>query len=439
MTIQFTRGLLLAKTESVFNVAEALTASTDAFEVISPDFAPDITTQRRAVVSNDISPFENLVTRKVGKMRFSLEVKSNGNTAASVAPRIGSLLKACGFGETQINTAFENVFRVVPHTDNTGDMNFYGATTTYTGGVYLKARVEITTTGGTGVAVAAITHPAEADTTVGGLNAVAMADTDEVILTDGVEIGLHDNDGLEIARFTPDFQTTNPAVGDVYFVHIRPIGYLYKPITDNIESVTMDIQYPDSSGQAIRHRLIGARGTVAINAAIGGFPTFDFEFTGTYNAQVDETTLEGTFEDTDPVQVEYAAMSIAQRYAAKEVSLCASQWAVDMANNIAIRDCINASEASEGAFLTAREPTVSYDPEAVLASVEPLWSYLENGTSVEWWVRHGTVDGNIVLLHAPNQQITGIGYSDRNNIRVFSIDGSLARLSGNDELEILFT
>lgn len=439
MTIQFNRGLLLAKTESTFNVAEALSAAADAFEVINPDFAPDITSQRRQVLASDISPFEALVTRKVGRMTFSLEVKNNGNTAASLAPRIGRLLKACGFTETAITTAAQCVFRTVANTANTGDLNFYGDSTTYTGGVYLKIKCTIKTGGASGVAVASFEAPAEATATVGGLAAISMTDTDEVILTDGTEITLHDDSGNPVVTLTPDFQSNDPVTGDVFWVHVRPIGYLYKPASDNIESVTIDMQYPDDSGQAIRHRLIGARGTVTVNAQVGQFPTFDFDFTGTYVDQVDEATLSGTFEDQDPAQVEYAALALAQRYGSKETALCASQWSIDMANTVSIRDCINGDDAVKGAFLTAREPTISYDPEAILAAQEPIWSYLENGTSVEWWVRHGTVDGNIVLFHAPNHQITGIGYADRNNIRVFNIDGSLARLNGNDELEILFT
>jgi len=439
MTIQFNRGLVLAKTEATFNEVETLDAATDAFEIINPEFAPDITSQRREVVANDISPFESLVTRKVGGMTFSVEVKSNGNTAASVAPRIGRLLEACGFSETQINTAAGNVYRTVPDLANGGLLNFEGTTTTYTGGVYLKVKCTITTGGASGVATATFEAPAEATVATGGLNAVSLTDTDEVLLTDATEILLHDNDGAPIAAITPEFLGSNPETGDVYWVHIRPIGFLYKPKSDNIESLTIDMQYPDDSGQSLRHRLIGARGTVVVNAQVGQFPTFDFTFTGTYVDQVDEATLTGTYEDTDPVQVQYAALAIAQRYAGKQSNLCASTWSVDMANEISIRDCINAQSATEGAFLTARAPTITYDPEAILAAVEPIWSYLENGTSVEWWVRHGTVDGNTVLFHAPNQQITGMAYADRNSIRVFNIDGSLARLNGNDELEILFT
>lgn len=439
MTIQFNRGLMLAKTETTFNEAIALAAADDAFEVINPDFTPDITSQRREVVANDLSPFEALVTRKVGRMTFSLEVKSNGNTGATLAPRIGRLLKACGFAETAIDTAAECVFRNVAGQSNTGDMNFYGSSTTYTGGVYLKIKCTITTGGASGVAIATFEAPAEATTGTGGLNQIALVDTDEVILTDGQEITLHDTSGNAVVTITPDFQSNDPATGDVYWVHVRPIGYLYQPTSESIESVTMDMQYPDDSGTSIRHRLTGARGTVTINAQVGQFPTFDFEFTGTYTDQVDEATLTGTFEDTDPAQVQYAALGLAQRYGSKEVDLCASQWSVDMANEIAIRDCINGANSTKGAILTGRAPTVSYDPEAILASAEPIWSYLENGTSVEWWVRHGTVDGNIVLMHAPNHQLTNIGYADRNNIRAFNIDGSLARLNGNDELQILFT
>lgn len=439
MTIQYNRGLLLARTETTFNEAAALVAADDAFEVINPDFAPDITSQRREVVAADLSPFAALVTRKVGRMNFSLEVKNNGNTAAAIPPRIGRLLKACGFSEQQVNTAAECVFRTVADQANAGDLTFVGSTTAYTGGVYLKIKCTIVSGGASGVAVAMFEHPAEATFATGGTGEIDFTDTGEVILTDGAEIALTDSLGNPIVSITPDFQTANPSTGDVYWIHVRPIGYLYMPTSDNIDSVTIDIQYPDDSGQSIRHRLLGARGTVTVNAQVGQFPTFDFEFTGTYVDQVDEATLSGVFEDQDPTQVQYAALALAQRYGAKETMICASSWSIDMANEISIRDCINEASASEGAFLTARAPTVTYDPEAILASQEPIWSYLENGTSVEWWVRHGTVNGNIVLFHTPNHQITNIGYADRNGIRVFNIDGSMARLNGNDELQILFT
>lgn len=439
MTIQNNRGLLLAKTESVFNTAETLSAADDALEAINPQFTPDITSQRRQVVSNDISPFENLVTRKVGRMTFSLEVKNNGNTDATLPPRIGRLIKACGFTETQLSAASDCVWRVVANNGNTGDLHFYGDSTTYTGSLFLKIKCTITSGGGDGVAIATFEIPAEASATAGGHNQVQMIDTDEVVLNDGTEITLHDNDGNAVVTITPDFQSNNPETGDVYWIHVRPIGYLYTPASDGIESVTIDVQYPDDSGQSIRHRITGARGTFTVNTAVGEFPVFEFEFTGTYVAQADEATLSGTYEDTDPVQVEYAALAVAKRYEEKYTDLCAATWSIDMGNDITIRDCINESNATEGAFLSGREPTVTYDPEAVLAASEPIWSYLEEGTSVEWWVRHGTEDGNTVLFHAPNHQITNISYAERNNIRVFEIEGALSRLSGNDELQILFT
>lgn len=438
MTIQTNRGLVLAAIESSFNEAEALSAATDAFEVIAPDFTPDITSQRRQVVAPDLSPFASLVTRKVGQMSFGIEVKSNGNTDATVAPRVGRLLRACGFAETQINTAAETVFRTVANAANTGDLNFYGTTTVYDGGIISKIKVTITSGGASGVATASFEAPAEAAN--GGGNAqISMTDTDDVLLTDGAEITLHDNAGNPIVSLTPDFQSNNPATGDVYWVHIQPRGYQYLPISDNIPSVTIDMQYPDDSGQSIRHRLLGARGTFTMDMAVGEFPVFNFTFTGTYVDQVDEATLTGTFEDQDPAQVEYAALAIAQRYGEKETGLCAAAVSIDMGNTVVIRDCINGDEASKGAFIVGRQPVISYDPEAVLAAVEPIWSYLENGTSVEFWLKHGTVNGNIVLFHAPNHQITDIAYGDRDGIRTFNIDGSLARLNGNDELRILFT
>ena len=87
------------------------------------------------------------------------------------------------------------------------------------------------TTGGSGGAVFHIEAPEE-----GGLAAVSMTDTDEVTASDGVEIGIHDINGTNVAWVQPNFQSTDPAVNDVYYVTVTPQGYLYKPISASFPS-----------------------------------------------------------------------------------------------------------------------------------------------------------------------------------------------------------
>lgn len=440
MTITYNRGLLLAGVEGTFNVAETLNGTDHAIEVINPDYVPDISSARREVVTTDLSRFSSLTTRKFGTMTFAVELKGNGLTGDAIAPRIGNLLRACGFERTRIDTAVECVYRTVANADNSGDLNFYGSTTAYEGLIYLKLRVEIVSGGGSGSAVAAITAPAEAnETNAGGVAAIAMENTDEVILTDGTEISLHDADGNPIVSITPDFQSNNPATGDVYWVYVRPRGNLYRPVSDNMDSVTLEMFFPDESGTAIKHQLTGARGTFTINAQVGEIPTIEFEFTGSYVDVVDAAMPTPTYETSIPVGVEYAALAIAVQEGAKQTNLCAGQWSLEMGNEVNIRDCINAKESAKGAIITNREPAIAFDPEARLEADSTIWNYLEQDTLLEWWVRHGTQNGNTVLIHAPKAQLVNIEYADRNSIRTWNIDANLSRLSGNDEVEILFT
>ena len=436
MAITFNRYLLMAEVESTFDVQETLVPADDSIEVINPSVAPDISSQRREVGVSTLSPAESLVTRRIGGMNFGVELKGNGETpAGTTAPRVGRLLRACGFSETSVTAAGDLLFRTVANDANGGTLSFTHDTA-HDRRVFLKIKVEITTGGGAGTATAEITAPAEATYDTGGHAGIDFTDSNEVTLS-GSEITLTDVDGNEVARITPDFSGGNPQAGDVYWVHLQPAGYQYLPISENIPSVTIQVTLPDESGTSIRHVITGARGTFTINSQIGGFPVINFEFTGTYVNQDDVTTPTGeVFEDTDPAQVEFAALAFALPEGPKFADVCTNSWTLTLGGNVQPRDCMNSRAATKGSLFTAREPTFSADPEAVLRSEFAFWSFVETGGSLEWWARHGVEAGNTWAVHLPNAQITNITYADRNNIRVFNLDGSAARLSGDDEIRL---
>mgnify|MGYP005842104833 CR=1 FL=1 len=438
MAITFNRYLLMAKTEATFDEAETLSPANDAFEVIGPEPAPDISSQRREVGQASLSPAESFVTRRVGGLNFGVELKGNGVTpAGTTAPRIGRLLRACGFSETSVTAAGDLLFRTVAGDSNTGGAISFTSDTPYDRRVFSKIKVEITSAGGSGTAVAEVTAPAEATYATGGFAKVDMTGVNDVTLTDAAEVPVVDVDGNTVASFTPSFGGGTADLGDVYWLHFQPAGFQYLPISDGIPSLTIAITLPDESGNSIRHTITGARGTFTINAEIGGFPVINFEFTGTYIDQTDVATPTGeSFESTDPAQVQFAALGFALRDDVKFTDVCANSWSIDLGGNVSPRDCINSQAATRGAIFTGREPTLSMDPEAILKAEYPVWSFLEKGLSLEWSARHGTVAGNTWAIHCPNAQITGISYSDRNNIRVFNIDGSAARLSANDEIRL---
>lgn len=553
MTLIYNRGVLLAAIESTFDSPEPMDGE-DAFEVIDPIFEPRITAQERAITPESLSAFGSVVTRMVGRMTFRLEVKSNGNTDASVPPRIGRLLRACGMSEEAITSATPAgcLYRAVADPNNAGDMDF--VCETYNNlGIMTKVKVEV-------LAYEErlhLTHPAEAEgfmgipeigddifdtlgykdggeVTYGGLPRQARWIADEsgetielfqagfavnvggwflnigYILSGWPSAALDEHftpdethirlDGFtrpenqfrysDTLRLQPDFSgiflpdgdnailyvpfgdtwpdyastgetteafrfvahspeddvcfttyfTSNPAQeGDVFWLHTRPIGHVYSPTTDNPESVTLDLFHADENGEAIRHRMTGCRGTVRAVGAVGEVPVFEFEFIGSYVDAQDDPLPAPVYEGQQPVGVEYGALALATEYGPKVPDLCASQWSFDVRNQVVARDDINAFNATRGAALTGRRPRVTFNCEAKLIAETPIWSHMELNRQVEFWVRHGIEDGNIVLFHAPNARITNLRYNNRNGIRDVEVELLLGRLDNNDEYQIIFT
>lgn len=97
------RALVTALTETTFNEENAPSASTDALLVAEPDPNVDITTIERNFARTSISPLPIAAGRKIQTFEFQHEVRGNGSdNIASTAPRVGRLIEACGFTESQI-------------------------------------------------------------------------------------------------------------------------------------------------------------------------------------------------------------------------------------------------------------------------------------------------------------------------------------------------
>jgi len=435
MTILFNKALLLAKIEATFDQDPNPDNVNDAFLVINPDFAPDITILERDNVRTSLSNDARAVGRKIGQITFQHEVRNNGDASGATSPRLGVLLRGCGMLETQIDTPAESVFAFSSNAANVGVFNLTG-TTAYVGTGQRKITLRITTGGGSGVAVGNFTSPAVSD-----LPLIDHTGTDEVTLTDAVEILLHDTTGAQIVGVTPDFLSDTPEAGDVYEFWIRPTGWLYTPRSENFESLTLYLYYPDDTGQSLLHKLTGARGTFDINAPGGNFGTFNFTFTGSYVAPADVATPSGSvFETQKPQQVEQAALTVDDANFGEVVNLCAGSWTVDIANDVQPRECVNEPNSFQGSLIVGREPALGFDPEAVLEATHPFWANLAAGNQIEWHAKIGTTKGNVVDMLARNVQYTGIGYGNRNNIRTYEIEGALAAVTGDgdDELELLF-
>lgn len=418
MTLLTQRAVVLAKIESVFDTDPLPVEATDAILVGQPNYAPDITQLERDVVRQTLSPLATRAGRKIAQMTFTHEVRGSGDDTFAAAPKIGALLRACGMAQTQrLDDAASTIGDAVPNAANTGTIAF-ADTTVYAGLNPRVATITCTTGGASGIAVVDITAPAiGADAAVSQIG-VTVTDASPLTLANGAQV-------------TPTVGTPLVA-GDIWTIPLSPPGYEYTPVSTAFSSVTL---YMFLDG--LLHKMTGCRGTFSADCPGGQFGSFTFTFQGSYVAAEDlALPTAPDYENTLPPQVELAALNISGNEA-----FCAARWAIDIANNVVPRDCVNNNDAFAGVIITGRSPTASFDPEAELVAVHDFWGNLANGTSLSFGAKVGTVKGNIVQFTCPNVQYTQLAYGDRESIRTFDVTMNLATSDvdvGDNELLIAF-
>ena len=100
--ILFQRALVTAEIEATFGVDPVPVPADDALLVADPDFTADITVIERNFARQSLSPLPIATGRKLAQMTFTAEVRGTGDATGVTAPRLGRLLRACAFSETQI-------------------------------------------------------------------------------------------------------------------------------------------------------------------------------------------------------------------------------------------------------------------------------------------------------------------------------------------------
>ncbi len=423
----YDRAVVLAKIESTFGVDPSPSASTDAILVEDPAVSYDITFLERNNVSPTLSPEQSATGRRVASVSFMHEVRNNGNTDGTISPVIGRLLRACGMAEVQSTGANGTIGATQTEGKSSGTSTgtfTYTRTTAYSGTLPRIVNLLCTTAGGSGAVRFTVSAPAIGDLPAINSTSVAMTSATPFTLGGG-------------ATITPTIGTSF-ALGDSYNIALIPAGYAYHPASSGFESVTLYVHY-----EGLLHKVTGARGTFSVEAQGGQYAKFNFEFTGNYEAVSDGTfPTAPVYESTRPQMVELAGLHLKDNPMSSTFisSLTASQFQIDLGNEISIRESINGAAAYAGVMITDRTPTLSFDPESVTVATHDFFGRMASGTPTSFFARIGTTKGNVVVFEAPAVQYSGIGYGNRNNIRTFEVEANLAKntAAGNDELKITF-
>ena len=212
----------------------------------------------------------------------------------------------------------------------------------------------------------------------------------------------------------------------------------YNLVSESQDSVTIEIRESDALGNARSKKIVGARGTMTIEAVKGGIVRCVFEFTGKYVQPTDTAITQFTSPSITPLPQPFLSAGFSFQGVG---SLKVQAVTLDVGNEVVLRNDVNDATGNLSALITGRTPTGSIDPEVELVATQDFYSlWTSNAEGILTYNLTGAA-GNIVTVTAPKAQIDNIGEADRDNLRTAGLDLVLNQsvVAGDDELEIAFT
>ena len=151
---------------------------------------------------------------------------------------------------------------------------------------------------------------------------------------------------------------------------VTSVSVTYLPASASISSMTMAM-YMDG----IIKKIWGARGNVSLKLEDGKPAIFHFTFTGADFSVLDGALLSSgvSYEATIPTAFQNASLTL-DTYAALLGNI-----EINMNNEVALREDVNASSGHKSAVITKRKPTMSIDPEFVTVATYDFYGKLRSG------------------------------------------------------------
>ena len=429
----------------------ALAVASDAYLVEEPVFSPDIAQLERANVRNTLSRDATRAGRKTASLTFRHEVRGSGRnftsnyyvgggsdqnafTSKPSAPLLGRLLEFCGMGWEARAITVGN-FISVEGAGTASGFELGNGSITFPGARPRRFRITLSNPSGNQIT------PSWELLAEGGLPG-ATGSGPAIATSTFTQAGGYTINARGVATFGLRIETLPTTVGssETWEFDLLPAAHVYKPVSDlcDMKSATMYLFY-----DGILHRMTGVRGTWSLEASGADYARYSFTFTGDYHDPIDYPLPTETpgYDNPNPTPVELAQLAVSRAGEPTVTDLAAQQFTVDIANEVAARESINADEAYAGSIITARNPVGTFNPEAVPEDDYPFWGQLSGGDSMNFRaVIGGTGTGNTITHSAPTAQITEISYSERNGLRVYDVSLQFATAgAGDDEIEIAFS
>lgn len=211
---------------------------------------------------------------------------------------------------------------------------------------------------------------------------------------------------------------------------------VYDPISEGFESATIEIREGSIGSEFKIKQIIGARGTVAIEATKGQIALFVFTFTGRYVEPTEGVALANPAPGLTPLPFLDTSFTFFGVSTLKVESVN-----LDIGNNVSIRNDANEPTGNFSAVITGRDPVGSVDPEQT--DIATINFFNEMTTTQEGALSYqlGSATGEKVAISAPKVQMINVTESERDDFRTEDLDLQLNQdtAAGDDELKITFS
>jgi len=181
------------------------------------------------------------------------------------------------------------------------------------------------------------------------------------------------------------------------------------------------------------HKILGSKGNMKPVMEAGKYGYYDWEFQGIYDPVSAATVhdVAGLSENKPPICYN-ASFQIGG------FSPVSSKAEIDIGNQIAKRDDLNATYGVRGFRITSRKGKFNFDADAVVESSNPFWGDWEGNVVDTFGIQVGSSSGNIVKFNG-FFQYEQPKYGDQDGVRKYECTASLCSSDSstqNDELTI---
>lgn len=215
-----------------------------------------------------------------------------------------------------------------------------------------------------------------------------------------------------------------------------PVRIEHTPVSSLLKTATIYL-YDDG----VLHKITGAMGDVSLSIKVGEVPRLSFDFVGAYAAPTAVANVSPTLTAWKvplvAVKSNVIDITLGCTYATGALTGGTVFGSSGLDLKFANQTTFFASLSREGADITDRKPTCSFELELTAAQeVQAVTDIFTNATTSLGFTL-GSVAGNKHLIHLPAIARKSIKKSDKDGVRTLSFEANVLPVNGNDEIRII--